>query len=83
VELVPGHNGANIHEASQVKEHIQARTDFVVSLLAFFQELAVPVQCASSDEACQDVIGSKRAACTEDEKLSMCQPTLHKTEARD
>lgn len=51
VEFVPGEDGADVHEAAEVEEHVDAAVDFVVALECFLEVAAVPVQGRAGTEA--------------------------------
>lgn len=68
MELGPWHDGPDVHEAAKVEQHIDARVDFVVSLLCLPEVFAVPVQSIASDEAGQKVVSANGATGTDDEE---------------
>ena len=43
VEVAPGEDGADVHEAAEVEQHVDAAVDFVVARQRLPQERAVPV----------------------------------------
>ena len=69
IELLSGEYGADVHEASEIKKDIHTRADFIVTFLSFRKKLAVPIQCAASDEGCEEIVCAKRTACSGDEEL--------------
>lgn len=70
VELVPRDDGADVHEAAEVEQHIDARVDLVVPLLRLLEELAVPVQPVAGHEAGEQVVGAEGAASADKEQLT-------------
>jgi hypothetical protein len=68
VEGGPGDDGADVHEAAEVEEDVEAAVDLVVAALGLGEELAVPVQADSGDGAGEEVICAEAAAGAEDEE---------------
>ena len=62
VELVPRHNGTDVHEAAKVEQDVHARVDLVMARFGLAEELAVPVHGVASDKAGKEVIGAEHAA---------------------
>lgn len=62
VELVPRHNGADVHEAAKVEQDIHARVDLVVARFGLAEELAVPVHGVANDKTGEEVVGAEHAA---------------------
>lgn len=69
VELVPGHDDADVDEADKVQQHVDAAVDLVVPLDRLLEVLAVPVEPDARHEARQQVVGANGAARADDEKL--------------
>ena len=68
-ERGPRHRHADVGEARQVQQHVDARVEVVVPSLRLRQELTVPVERAPGREARQQVARAERAAGAEDEEL--------------
>lgn len=67
MELGPGHDDADVHEAGKVEQDVDARVDLVVALLRLGQVLAVPVERDAGAEAGQQVVGREHARRADDE----------------
>jgi hypothetical protein len=67
--LVPGHDGANVHESAEVEEDVHDGVDFVVAGFGFAEECAVPVQGVTGDEAGEKVVCADEAAYTQEPEL--------------
>ena len=65
VELAPGHDGANVHEAAKVEQHVHDGVDLVVALLCLPEEVAIPVETVTGDEAGKEIVGTNQAADTQ------------------
>lgn len=69
VESLPWHDGSDVHETAEVQEDIDTAVDLVVSLFSFLEELAIPVQGVSCDEACEEIIGPEHTADSDSKQL--------------
>lgn len=67
VELAPGHDGANVHEAAKVEEHVDARVDLVVAAFRLGEVVTVPVEGVAGHEAGEEVVGPDGAAGADEE----------------
>ena len=56
VEVAPGEDRADVHEAAEVEQHVDAAVDFVVARERLPQERAVPVQSSAGAEAGEEVV---------------------------
>lgn len=68
-ERGPRHRHADVGEAREVQQHVDARVEVVVPPLRLGQKLPVPVERAPGHEARQQVARAQRAASAEDEEL--------------
>lgn len=68
VEVGPRYHGADVHEAAEVEEHVDAAVDLVVAPLELLGELAVPVEGAAGRGAGQEVVGADGAAGAHEEE---------------
>lgn len=71
MELIPWQDRANVHEPSKVEQDVDTRVDFVMARFGLFEILAIPVECASGDEACEKVVSTEGAACANDKQLNV------------
>lgn len=69
LELRPRDNCANVHKAAEVKNHVEAAVDFIVSLLGFFEVHAIPVECVAGYEAGKEIICAEETADADREEL--------------
>ena len=72
MELSPGEDCADVHEATEVEKDVKTAVDFIVSLVRFFQVHAIPVEGVSGDEAREQIIGTERTTDTDGEELECC-----------
>ena len=81
LELRPGDDGADVHEAAKVEDDVEAAVHFVVPFLRFLEVHAVPVECVTGDEAGQEVVSAKGSANTDGEEL--CDIVRYISEVRN
>ena len=71
VELAPGDDAANVHEAAKVEEHVDARVDFVVTVFSLAEVFAVPVHGVAGDETGEEIVGAEHAADADQPELQL------------
>lgn len=68
VELSPGDDGSDVHEASKVQDNIDDTVDLIMACFRFFEVLAIPIQPGAGNEARQQIIGSEHSTSADREK---------------
>lgn len=68
MELGPRNHRADVHEAAEIEQHVDARVHFVVAALRLLEKLAAPVEGAAGDGTGEEVVGAEAACCTKEEE---------------
>lgn len=69
VEVSPGKDSPDIHEAAKVEKYVYAAVHLIVPLLRLLEVESVPVQNVSGDEASKEIVGSENTADSDGEEL--------------
>lgn len=69
MKLVPGKDGADVHEPAEIQQHVDAGIDFIVARFGFRQKAPVPVQSAAGEETGNQIVGADAAARAQYKKL--------------
>lgn len=69
VEISPGEDCADVHEAAEIEKDIERAVDFVMAFVCLLEILATPVKSVASHEACEEVVGTDCTANTNGEEL--------------